>query len=384
MSVTITKEQARKFLLKKHGLYGEHIFLGKEGIYSYIKQAGCIQYDPIDVCGKNHELVLQSRISNFEKSMLYELLYIDRRLIDWFDKNQAIMPMENWPFFEHQRKESQEKLAYKDQVDEISGEIIEFIDKNGQVCSSDLEEYQQKMDWWWAPTSLARVVLDALSSGGQIIISNRKNTRKFYELTQKYVPEKYYIDNPPNDSDHDINKWHTLSRISSVGMLHNKSSDALLNTKSFKAKPRAEAFAGLLRDGKIAEVEVAGSSFPFYININDLAILEKVLKGLPESDRLELIAPLDNLIWDRKIIEELFGFTYRWEIYTPPKDRKYGYYVLPILYGDKFIGRIELKRNRKLKKIEMLNIWWEDTYYNNPAVNKKLEERFAVFNKMMY
>src|SRR5688500_14388866 len=102
--IQLTNRQARQFLLLKHGLLGEYQFAGKQGVLDFVRQVGCIQYDPIDVCGKNAELVLQSRIKGFTKNMLAELLYQDRSLVDYPDKNLAIIPTEDWPYFERYRQ----------------------------------------------------------------------------------------------------------------------------------------------------------------------------------------------------------------------------------------------------------------------------------------
>lgn len=104
ISYQLTKQQACTFLLLKHGLLGEHRFHGKEGVCDFVKQVGCIQFDPIDVCGKNSELVLQSRVKGFQKLMLYELLYKDRMLIDYFDKNLAIISACDWSCFSRTRE----------------------------------------------------------------------------------------------------------------------------------------------------------------------------------------------------------------------------------------------------------------------------------------
>ena len=93
--VVLTKEQARQFILAKQGLLGGWRFSGKEGAYAYIRQAGCIQFDPVDVCGKNAELTLQSRVKGFRKSMLADLLYKDRRLVDYADKELSVWPTED-------------------------------------------------------------------------------------------------------------------------------------------------------------------------------------------------------------------------------------------------------------------------------------------------
>ena len=102
----LTKEQARRFILAKQGLLGRYRFSGKAGALCYIRQAGCIQYDPVDVCGKNAELTLQSRVRGFRKSMLQELLYQDRKLVDYADKELSIWPAEDWPYFSPYRVRS--------------------------------------------------------------------------------------------------------------------------------------------------------------------------------------------------------------------------------------------------------------------------------------
>mgnify|MGYP000982290388 FL=1 len=103
VQVEFTNKQARHFILLKQGLIGDYKFTEEQGICDYIKQAGCIQFDPIDVCGKNSELVLQSRVEGFSKDMLYKLLYIDRKLVDYFDKNMSIFSIDDWKYFSKQR-----------------------------------------------------------------------------------------------------------------------------------------------------------------------------------------------------------------------------------------------------------------------------------------
>ena len=98
-SICLSNQQARRFMLLKHGLIDSYKFAGKQGILDFVRQAGCIQFDPIDVCGKNAELVLQSRVKGFTKQLLYSLLYEDRTLLDYFDKNLSIIQTADWPYF---------------------------------------------------------------------------------------------------------------------------------------------------------------------------------------------------------------------------------------------------------------------------------------------
>jgi uncharacterized protein YcaQ len=103
-AIILTNRQARQFMLLKHGLLGGCKFIGKAGALAFVRQAGCIQYDPIDICGRNAELTLQSRVRGFTKAMLDELLYKDRVLFDYPDKNLALIPAEDWPYFERYRE----------------------------------------------------------------------------------------------------------------------------------------------------------------------------------------------------------------------------------------------------------------------------------------
>ncbi len=161
----------------------------------------------------------------------------------------------------------------------------------------------------------------------------------------------------PNPEEDDYYQWHLLRRIRSVGMMWNRSSDSFLGIGGFKADRRKRTFKQLSEKGLLTEINVAGIQWPFYIATEDLRYLAYDDQS---ENRMEFIAPLDNLIWDRKLIKEIFDFDYKWEIYTPQPDRKYGYYVLPILYDDRFIGRIELIKNRSLGVFEPKNIWWEE------------------------
>ena len=103
-ATNLTQKEARRFILYKQGLLGEHRFVGKEGVLDFVRQAGCVQFDPIDVCGRSPEITLHSRVKGFTRAMLYELLYVDRRLLDYFDKNLSIMPVEDWMYFERERE----------------------------------------------------------------------------------------------------------------------------------------------------------------------------------------------------------------------------------------------------------------------------------------
>ena len=136
--LTITREQARRFILSRQGLLGQYRFVGKEGAYQYVRQAGCIQYDPVDVCGKNAELTLLSRVKGFSAEMLSDLLYRDRRLVDYVDKELSIWPSEDWPYFAGYRERSRAHGADFEGMQNLREQAIAYIREHGPVSSDTL------------------------------------------------------------------------------------------------------------------------------------------------------------------------------------------------------------------------------------------------------
>lgn len=375
--ITIDKKQAGVFMLKVQGLFGPHIYKGKDGIIEFTRKAGCVQYDPVDVCGKNHELVYLSRIPDFSRKKLHEAMYEDRQLIDIFDKNMSIAPVDDWPMLDYFRRYFNDRGPHKEKIDEISGELLNYIKENGPVCSSDIEN-REKVDWFWAPSSLARAALDTLYYRGDLIIHERKNTRKYYDLTERHLGENLISEAAKDRNPENVLKWQTLRRIKSVGLLWNRSSDAFLGMPGFKASERNKAFEELLEEKKVLEIKVDGLDRSMYCwsgyedTLNELLNKNEVSK---RTERTEFIAPLDNMFWDRRLINEIFDFEYKWEIYTPKAKRKYGYYVLPILHGKKFIGRIEIKKDKKKNKLFMENIWFEKKSYETKGAMNSIDKR---------
>ena len=389
--LNITPDQARQFILLKQGLLGRHRFAGKDGAYQYVRQAGCIQYDPVDVCGRNAELTLQSRVKGFTKRMLDDLLYRDRLLVDYADKELSIWPSEDWPYFASYRERSMALGKTFSGIPELEEEAIRHIRANGPVSSDSLPLegtvfWHSSMHWsghWHKESPAARSVLEQLYTDGVLLIHHKSGTRKFYDLADKYLPADLLAAPDPCPDESARLDWRVLRRISAVGLLWNRRSDAWLGI-SMAAEERDAAFARLEKAGRITPVRVEGLRFPLYVLNTDLPLLESVRSGQADCKaRLEFLAPLDPMLWDRKLIEALFGFQYSWEIYTPASKRKYGYYVLPVLYGDRLVGRIEPKADRKANSLTVQNIWFEPGVRQTKTLSGMIDKavcRLARFN----
>jgi uncharacterized protein YcaQ len=364
-------------------LLGDYKFVGQNSICEYVKQAGCVQFDPIDVCGKNAELVFQSRVKDFNKQMLYDLLYKERKLIDYFDKNLAIMEMEDWKYFGRIRDKHRKEGRGHDEVDAVVDEIKEIIHNNGPVCSKDFD-LGKRIDWYWSnDTKLSRVALETMYYRGDLVIHHKNGTNKYYALAEDFIPKSIFAAEEPYPRELEHMKWRVLRRISAVGMMWNKPSDAWLNIWNMKADERKQVFQELIQENKLIELTVENISEKLYCLKADEELIKEILNNIQYKERTEFLAPLDSMLWDRKLIKKLFDFDYKWEIYTPQIERKYGYYVLPVLHGDHFAGRIEIINERKKKCLVIKNFWLEDGVSMTKKLSSDLERcihRFAAFN----
>jgi len=390
---TLTKQQARQFILLKQGLLGDYKFEGKAGVMDFIRQAGCIQYDPVNVCGKNADITLQARVKDYRKEMLAELLYGDRLLFDYPDKVLSIIPMEYWPYFTRYREKAKEMGKQFVEIAELEEWTKEYIAKHGHVSSKDLPvegkaQWHSTIFWsgnWQGESNIARSVLEQLYSAGELLIHHKKGTRKYYDLTKLHVDEKLLTAEDPLPDDFSHQKWRVLRRIGAVGLLWDKNSDAWLNIWNMQPADRSQAIAALLAEEKIIPVTVEGMKETLYCRAEDCSLLKYVKQQQEEiaslNPRCEFLAPLDPFMWDRKLIKALFGFAYGWEIYTPPHKRKYGAYVMPVLYGEQFIGRIELIHDRKADTMVMKNIWYEDGVKQTVKLRNVVQRRVKQFAK---
>lgn len=348
-------------------------------IVDYVRKVGCIQYDPLNVVGRNPDLVLQARCGTYRKGDLDAYLYSDRALFDVWDKNMSISAVSDWPCFAPFRQRFLDWCnGHQAVIDDITG----YLRAHDYACSSDFE-LNEKVDWHYGPQRLAKAALEAMCYAGLAIVHHKKGARRYYGLAGRYIPEKDLHASPPFQTEEEYYKWFVLRRINAVGLLWNKPGDAWLGIRGFKSDQRNRAFHTLLEEGSLAEIHVAGIKPPLYIASTNLELLQDSSRKSIDGSYARILAPLDNLLWDRKLVAELFGFEYKWEVYTPVSERKYGYYVLPVLCGHRMVARLEMETDRNNRTLIVKRIWMQDDA-DVGAYASQIHagiDRFRVYNR---
>ena len=353
--------QAKRFLLAHHSLWPPRKLKGKRGAVDFIRSVGTIQFDPINVVGRNADLVLQSRIRGYKPEMLHALLYEDRSLLDGFDKVASIYETADWPYFKRRRDRMRAEHGQpSNPAMKIADEVIEAIRVGGPKSSIDFKS-GETIKWnWGANTSLPRATLEILYAMGEVVVHDRIGTRRYFELAERALPRNVFTAADPNMSTDDYRDWHVLRRVGGLGIANPAAGDWWLGLNQVKAPQRNVAINRLVRRGELAVVEIEDiPDRAFLIRAEDMPTLDRVKRGRPPKARAALIGALDNLMWDRSMLRWVFDFDYVWEVYKPVGQRRYGYYVLPILYGDRFIARMDPSFDRERRQLTINNWWWE-------------------------
>lgn len=368
----ISKQQARQFLLKKQLLWPPHSLSGPKAIEQVFTHLRIIQYDPLNPCGRNPDLVLQARIADYHPEGYYPWLYESRRGVEVYDKELCIIPIEDLPLtyfssnFHSGRREFAQEFKSELEV------LLKRIEREGPLSSADIVD-NRRVNTYWSESQWGRAALESLWLLGRIVIVHRRAGKKYYHVPHIPYGEQYRYKEAAQQV---LSEEAVLRRINAVGILPIKQgSDGWRGLGT--AKESGPIVDKLIKSKALVEIEVEGVRGIFIVDSRNQHLLED---ALPMESRMVFIAPLDTLIWDRGMIEALFDFRYRWEVYTPAAKREYGYYVLPILYGEKFVGRIEPVLSKD-KKLEIKGMWKERNW--DEATHSAFDEALHQFENYL-
>jgi len=379
--INISKQEARRLLLSHHYLWPPRRLKGGAGVLEYLQRVGCIQFDPINVVGRNPDLVLQSRILNYKPQLLEDMLYKERSLLDGWDKLASVHQAKDWPHFKRFRQGLRQRFENNSQAAPVhkAVELVkDAITQRGPLSSIEIEHDERLQSDWGFQIRAVRAAMDMLYNIGELGIHHRVNTRRVFDLTEKLIPKKLRRAPDPHANTADYEEWHVLRRIGGLGLAHAGSGERWLGIADVKSPQRSAALERLLQKQKIVRVRIEDlAKGPFYIRAEDLDTLEKVSKGRQPQAGAAFLGALDNAMWDRNVLRRVFDFDYTWEVYVPAQLRKYGYYVLPVVYGDRFVARFDPAFNKTSRSFTIQNWWWEK------GVNKKDKAMLAALQNCL-
>ncbi|TAK00797.1 MAG: winged helix-turn-helix domain-containing protein [Chloroflexota bacterium] len=381
---------ARRFLVLRHLLAPPRSLPAEPAsVLRVVERIGSLQFDPLEVAGRNHDLVLLSRIAGYRRAWTDHWLYEERRLYETYNKGLSIVPTAELPLYRLTwDTNNQAHLGGTfERHAPLVDELVTRIRDHGPLLPRDVGA-REAIDWYWRPTNQVRAILEALAESGVLGIARRQGNLRIYDLAERLFPAEILADVRP---EREQRRHRLLSRYRGGGLLGIGGQQELwVGTGPSSAagdgeRPGAHRTAlrdELVEDGALVPVAVEGVKGVRFIVGSDVDFLEQarreVADGSPPgggTPGVAFLAPLDPFCWDRDLLRRLFDFDYLWEVYVPAAKRRWGYYVLPILYGDRPVGRIEPRIERRAGTLRVVGLWWEDGF--DPLADPGFAPAFA-------
>ena len=346
-------KEARRIVLHGQGLlHKEQFGRGINAVQRTIDRLHYIQIDTISVVARAHNHVLRTRVSNYAPKMLHELLANRRTVFEYWSHAAAYLPISDYRYYLPVMK----GYGKKHPVDKkMRKQIISRINDEGPLQSRDFEDPRQKKStgWWdWKPAKLA---MEVMFLSGELMVRERRGFQKVYDLTDNVLPVDVDRSFP---SDKERGHFYVRRMLASLGISQARdigyAGPTLRRLSNYDIRTDINhALAEMTASGEVTVCHVEGA---VYYCLTDQ--LETTPKKLGHK-KIRFLSPFDNLVINRRRLAELFDFDYQLECYVPEPKRKFGYFTLPMLYGDQMIGRLDCKADRKSGCLRINNIWLE-------------------------
>jgi uncharacterized protein len=354
----VTAVAARRFLVARHFLApARSVGGGTDGVLEVLRRLGSIQFDPIAVAGRNHDLMLHARVAGYEPAWC-DLLYERREIFEVTNKALSFILTSEFPWFRLGigRKGPSFHAAVLADDAAVAERVLERIRAEGELSTLDFQpEHGAAKDWFGTPENAVRAVLEAYTVAGVIGLARREGNTRYYDLLERLLPAEVLAHDVP---ERERLRHALLSRYRAHGLLGAGGAGGTF--ARIAAPPERRALhRELLELGALVPVDVEGVRGKRFVLPDELPLLA----APPEpAASVSFIAPFDSLLWDTALLASLFGFEYVWEGFFAPAKRRWGWYVLPIVFGDRFVGRVEPRIDRDRARIEVLDVWWEDGF----------------------
>ncbi|SCZ57686.1 hypothetical protein SAMN04488118_103123 [Epibacterium ulvae] len=371
----IDNKTARALWLTSHRL--AQTPTGPLDVLDLIKDLGFVQLDTIQVISRAHHHILWSRNQNYREPMLNQLLQDKRAVFEHFTHDASVLPMQFLPMWARQFQRKKDQVGrsnwFGKHLDpDLIAEVLHKVTQDGPVSTQDFTtKVNGEKKMWQRPPH--KMVLDYLWYAGELATSHREGFTKFYDLADRVFPSDQDILSDEEQVDHLCHS--ALDRIGFGTLTEIR--------KFWDASDAAEVKAWAERArSKLVDVEIQSADGSWSEAWACSDITARIAALTKPTARLRILNPFDPAIRDRNRLSRLFGFDYTVEMFVPAAKRKWGYYVYPLLEGDRFVGRIEAKGDRGRKTLTLTNFWVEHPRLETPARTAKLEAELNRLAKL--
>ncbi|SEQ71184.1 hypothetical protein SAMN05216232_3100 [Virgibacillus subterraneus] len=384
------QRSVRRFLLDTQHLLSHKENPAASETLQIIRQLECVQLDAVASVARNQHLVLAARVPGYQPEILNDLL-AEGQLFEYWANAACTIPMEDYPKFEATRLRFQNQSKVElDKLGSVVDDVLDKLQLEGPLPSRAFKAENLVHGAWdnkSPKTKETSHALNQLFDAGIIRVVRRVGSERFFDLTERTIPKNLLKEAEKMDSIESnealLEKYIRAYRVFDAG-------DPRLGWQKMSAAQRREAITKRVENGAIIPLEMDDVHRQYYILAEDLDALKKHEQFTPKGESstedvpIRFLPPLDNLLWRRERLADLFDFSYKWEVYTPKAKRKYGYYAMPILAGDCLIGRIDPGLDRENQHLNIRLLQLEHSVNMTPNLRRNLKEAiesFAAFHQ---
>src|SRR2546422_1414289 len=387
--LTVTRQGIRRFLLEAQDLLGDHHYrpaaVATSGqVLREIRRLEAVQLDPVAAVERNQHLVLAARVPGYTPARVQRLL-AQRRIFEYWGHAACVFPIEDYPIFEHKRRQIRRRLRTDlARVRPVARAVLARLEREGPLPARAFTSEQRVHGWWdikGPKTKVTSHALNLLAYVGQVMVIRREGLERHFDLPERAVPAELLsrareID--PREADQALlMKYMRAHRIFDLR-------DWAFGWRRVPGLNRRAIVERLMRAGTVIPLQIDGVRGSYYMLAQDEGRLRRHERRASQTQQItdapiRFLAPLDNLLWRRERVRDFFDFNYTWEGYIPPARRTYGYYTMPILAGDQFIGRFDPRLDRERGRLIVNLLHLERGVDATTQLRRALEEALHAF-----
>ena len=383
--IELEKHEAQRFILERNGLRTNESF---STILELAKRVHNIQIDTISVVARAQDLTIFNRMPNYQEKDVWNHLK-EKKLLEYWSHSICLMPIEEYPYYLWKIEHNMEYMhswwrQWEKKSKPIIERVYEHVKKNGATRSADFKpEEKKKSEGWWSWKD-EKSALEILFLTGRLLISHRENFQRYYDLPERVIPSRVSTEKLPVE---DL-PYHLVNIVfSSLGIASNHELKHYTGRSycrflwNNKQKDIEIFLDDCINKEILLEVKINDIDKKHYMLAKDIQKLEKNRKLDFDNVPVKFLTPFDNVLRERDYPLRIWDFDYKIEAYTPVEKRKYGYFALPILDRNLFIGRSDMKVHRKDQKLELKTLFFEENFEFDDQFSYRFSNGLNLFKK---